>query len=1197
MAFDIPLDTLLAQANASHPDHSAWVSANAGSGKTFVLARRVIRLLLNGTEPSRILCLTFTKAAAAEMSNRVFSELSSWTALSDDALKEKLKEIEGKIPDEATMQRARRLFARALETPGGLKIQTIHAFAERLLHQFPLEANVPAHFEILDDQLSAELLQMALSHAMRSARLGLRPDWQDALNRLIDHMGDGDIQTALTDLVRNREGFGRFLDMSEGAPAANGAEGLDAALNVLAHGLGLAPGESLDALDASLPYGPGFDRAAIDALASLFETGGKRDKDQAALMRALLVTDQLEDQIALWQQIFRRKDGAAKADSTMASKKMREADPSLSGRIDREQARLEALKDKRSALLTLDVSRALFTLADGVIGYYERSKAARGLMDFDDLILKAADLLRPINAAAWVHYKLDQGIDHILVDEAQDTNPHQWAIIRQLGEEFFSGDSGRAENRTIFAVGDEKQSIYSFQGAEPKWFANMRRFFKKRAAEAQKPFHDIKLRLSFRSTPHILRSVDAVFSSETTYEALSSDKEATTHEPIRRKDPGLVEIWPLYQPVDQEIDEDWAKPLDAQGDLSPPVQLSRMIARTIRHWIEAKEPLEGRGRAIQAGDILVLVRKRGAFVTAVNRALKEEGLPVAGADRLALLDHIAVMDLLALGEVMLLPEDDLSLASILKSPLFGLSEDRLFDLAHQGGKRQKSLWDSLKICTKQNEPHNADLVAIYEQLSQWQSQVDFQPPFDFFAQILGPDGKRRAFVERLGPEADEVIDEFLSRALDFEKSQTPNLQAFLAAMRQGGAEIKRDMGAADDQIRVMTVHGSKGLEAPIVFLVDGTGHPSSAQHHPHLVTLVPNEGNDPIESNPAPIVWKAPSAHQPKEVKHSLGKLDQEAEEEYLRLLYVAMTRAEDRLYLCGYQGKREASDNCWYQVAKRSLSDNLTETIHPLSGDIVYRWHLAGSFAPKSQIPDQATAEEQEKPKDLPGWLTEAAPPPSTALPTLQPSRAADREEADSTPPLPPAPSLAQNNSASHVHQWEPRRRGLLIHSLFEHLPQLDEADRWHSGLAYLERMARDMPEDARHALLTEVIALLDHPDYSAFFSSQSIAELSITGHVTIHGEEHYVSGQIDRLLVAERDVTLIDFKTNRKIPGNVEDIPFSYQLQMALYARLLAPLYPEKKIRCKLLWTAAPRIMEVTEDQRRSALCEIGVDVQIGS
>ncbi|WP_157967498.1 double-strand break repair helicase AddA [Cohaesibacter intestini] len=1194
MAFDIPADTLLAQANASHPDYSAWVSANAGSGKTFVLARRVIRLLLNGTEPSRILCLTFTKAAAAEMSNRVFAELSGWTELSDAALKDKLTEIEGKAPSDATLQLARRLFARALETPGGLKIQTIHAFAERLLHQFPLEANVPAHFEILDDQLATELLQAALGHVMRSARLGKRPDWQQALNLLIDHMGDGDIQTALADLVRRRDGFGRFLEMSEGTKAAGGETGLEAALAALAQGLDLSPSDSLAALTASIPFGPGFDRDAIAALAPLFETGGKRDKDQAALMRVLLAADSEAVQVSLWQQIFRKKDGAAKADSTFASKKMREAEPSLSGRTDREQTRLDALADKSNALVTLEVSRALFTLADGVIGHYERAKAARGLMDFDDLILKAADLLRPVNAAAWVHYKLDQGIDHILVDEAQDTNPHQWAIIRQLGEEFFYGDSGRAENRTIFAVGDEKQSIYSFQGAEPKWFADMRRFFKQRANEAKKPFHDIKLRLSFRSTPHVLRSVDSVFSIESTYDALSSDKEATVHEPIRQRDPGLVEIWPLYEPVEQEIDEDWAKPLDAQGDLSPPVQLARTIARTVRHWIETGERLEGSGRAITAGDILVLVRKRGAFVTAVNRALKEEGLPVAGADRLALLDHIAVMDLLSLGDVMLLPEDDLSLAAVLKSPLFGLSEERLFDLAHQSGGRRRSLWDSLKKRAESGAAADADFAEIFAQLFRWQSQIDFQPPFDFFAQVLGPDGKRQAFVERLGPEADEVIDELLSRALDFEKTQTPNLQAFLAAMRQGGAEIKRDMGAADDQIRVMTVHGSKGLEAPIVFLVDGTGQPANARHHPHLVTLT-HDDPDPLSDHPDLMVWKAPTANQPSPVKQSLSKLDREAEEEYLRLLYVGMTRAEDRLYLCGYRGKREASENCWYEVARRSLSDKLLEVAHPLSGDVVHRWQLEGSFVAKDG--------KQEGPKGadiphapLPDWLRQPASPAPTAQSMLQPSRAADMQEAEHSP-VPTLGSDLAGTRTPQIHDWEPRRRGLLMHALFEHLPQVNQADRSAAADAYLARMASDMPAPARKALLEEVERLLDHPDYAALFGKDSLAEISISGQVVIEGEIRSVSGQIDRLLVEEDQVTLVDYKTNRHVPTDPRDIPFAYQVQLALYGHLLAPLYPGKAITCKLLWTASPAMMALSADQRHSALREIGVDLAIGS
>ncbi len=1181
MAMQIPLETQEAQSRASDPENSAWVSANAGSGKTFVLARRVIRLLLAGTEPSKILCLTFTKAAAAEMSNRVFRQLSGWTELSDDALRQELLSLDGKRPTDPQLQRARRLFARALETPGGLKIQTIHAFAERLLHQFPLEANVPAHFEILDDQLASELLSASLSHVMRAARLEIRPQWTAALGLLINHMGDMDIQGALISVVRDREGFGRFMEGAEISTPGAGSTGLEAAVASLAAALGLEAGDSLASLDAAIPFGPDFAAGYLSALAPLFETGGKRDKAQAVLMRSLLAHPPLGEQISLWLELFRKKDGKAKSLSYMASKKMIEGDLGLEGAIEREQTRLNALFDKRNALVTLEVSRALFTLAEGVISYYERAKAARGLMDFEDLILKAAQLLRPVRAAAWVHYKLDQGIDHILVDEAQDTNPHQWEIIQQLGEEFFSGDSARDVNRTIFAVGDEKQSIYSFQGAKPKWFADMRRHFGRQAERAGKPFHDIKLRLSFRSTPHVLKSVDQVFSSATTYEALSSDKQKTDHEPIRGRDPGLVEVWPLYERTEPTMDEDWAKPLDAQGDADPQVRLAKDIAKTIRHWLDTGQHLEGNGRKITAGDVLVLVRKRGAFVNAVNRALKEAGLPVAGADRLALLDHIAVMDLLALGDIMLLPEDDLSLAAVLRSPLFGLSDERLRDLAYQPGGRSANLWDVLRKRADAGASGDEDFAAIFAQLSRWQGQIDFQPPFDFFAQILGPEGKRRAFIERLGPEADEVIDELLSRALDFEKKQTPNLQSFLAAMRQGGAEIKRDMGAAEGQIRVMTVHGSKGLEAPIVFLVDGTGKPANARHHPHLVDLETPDGSPNLK------VWKASSAHQPAPVAAALSRLDAEAEEEYLRLLYVGMTRAEDRLYLTGYTGVRAPAENCWYEVTRRALSEELQEVLHPVTGDPIYRWHLAGNFRDRDAI-ETAPASGAVDSEALPDWLFRKAsePPRPTAL--LQPSKAAEKIEAERGSPQ----LVASGNSHSPVHDWEPRRRGTIIHALIENLPQIAESERKIAGLSYLSHVAKDMPETARIAVLDEVLQLLSNPDFADLFSPDSLAEVAIAGVVTVDGEDHTVSGQIDRLVVREDRVIIVDYKTNRSIPASPEAIPLAYRSQMALYARLLEPLYPGKTVETLLLWTAEPSIMQVSKGLRQSALDEIGVN-----
>ncbi|MCT4655741.1 MAG: double-strand break repair helicase AddA [Cohaesibacter sp.] len=1191
MVFQIPETTRSAQALASDPYRSSWVSANAGSGKTFVLSQRVIRLLLAGTDPSRILCLTFTKAAAAEMANRVFQRLSEWTSLDDTKLGEILHELEGRPASDEEQARARRLFARALETPGGLKIQTIHAFAERLLHQFPLEANVPAHFEILDEQLAAEMLDKALGYVLTAARTQTRTDWTKALDHLIGSMGDMDIRAALASLIRNREGFGRFIE-SSGAncpqdPSAHnssamdddmGATGIEAALSHLAATLGIAPNDSLEALQKEFVPSPHFSPDYLAQLADLFEGGGKRDKDQAALLRAILSHTDPALRVRDWLQFFRKKDGAAKSLSFTASKKMLTAEPSLEGTIAREQDRLDALAERRKSILTLAGSRSLFILAEGVIGHYERAKTARGLMDFDDLIIKAADLLKPVNAAAWVHYKLDQGIDHILVDEAQDTNPRQWEIIQRLGEEFFVGDSQRATERTIFAVGDEKQSIYSFQGAEPKWFADMRSFFAGRAEQAQKPFHKIDLQLSFRSTPHILKAVDQVFSQQDQYHALTADNEPTVHEAIRHRDPGLVELWPLLLPSEQEEQEDWAAPLDAQTDASPPVQLARDIAATIKDWIDRGEHLAGSGKRITPGDVLILVRKRGGFVNAVNRALKEAGLPVAGADRLALLDHIAIMDLLSLGDVMLLPQDDLSLACVLKSPLFDFSEDQLFELAKVpdgAKKRDTSLWDLLRLAYER-DPQTL-FGRTFSQLREWQKKIDFQPPFDFYAQLLGPGGKRAAFIERLGPEADEVIDELLSRALDFEKKQTPNLQAFLAAMRQGGGEIKRDMGAAENQIRVMTVHGSKGLEAPIVFLVDGTGKPANPRHHPHLVTLAAKGQSADL------MAWKGARADQPAQVSASLTELDQKAEEEYLRLLYVGMTRAEDRLYLCGYTGKSGPADKCWYNIMSNRLKEDAKSVKHPVTGGDILRWELAQDFSPR-EADESIGLLAPSAPAHLPDWFHVPADAEEVRLPALQPSKAADLAEER-------APGLAGPMQASSTYEWEPRRRGTLLHTLFEHLPMIPQ-DEWQMrGLAYLARLAPDMEPNAHQALLEEALSVLQHPDFSALFDPSSQAEVSLAGWVETEQGPRDVSGQVDRLVIKDDTILVLDYKTNRQIPQSDADIPTEYQIQMALYAHLLEPLYPGKALKTILLWTSGPELREVSAHQRQNALDHIGV------
>ncbi|MDQ4135433.1 MAG: UvrD-helicase domain-containing protein, partial [Pseudomonadota bacterium] len=654
------------QRRAADPAASAWVSANAGSGKTKVLSDRVLRLLLAGTPPGKILCLTFTKAAAANMAIRVFERLGRWVTLEEESLARELAELEGRRPDLDTLRFARRLFARAVETPGGLKIDTIHAFCERILHMVPFEANVPARFAVLDEAQSAEMMEEITARVLGeagSAASPLNEPW-----RIVSRTAAGEGFDALIRATVRQ----RWLFTDEARPAE--------AIRRLRRRLALDPDTTPDGIvRAMLEDGlsPGEWPAVADTLA---QSPAPTDQKQANLLRNAAAAADPQERLALYRTIFFTGEGEPRA--SLATKKV---DPVIKEQLTKEQARLVALDDVLKSAQAVERTEALFTLAGAIRRGVEAEKARLGALDFDDLIAKTLELLAR-GEAAWVLYKLDRGVDHILVDEAQDTNPEQWEILRRLTEDFTAGaGAAGGRTRTIFAVGDPKQSIYGFQGADPQKFEESRRHWRRAVTGAALRFEDVPLTVSFRSAKGVLSAVDATFALPDHYRGLSFEDGATgtVHETTRGTAPGLVELWPVERPEEAEEPDAWVLPVDAPERSAPPLVLARRIARAIQAWTHEGDEW---GRRWRPGDILILVKKRSAAFFAVIRALKDAGIPVAGADRLDIGRHIAVQDLVAAGRAALLPQDDLTLAAVLKSPLVGLTEDDLLRFAARRGE-------------------------------------------------------------------------------------------------------------------------------------------------------------------------------------------------------------------------------------------------------------------------------------------------------------------------------------------------------------------------------------------------------------------------------------------------------------------------------------------------------------------------------
>ena len=960
---EIPAGTRIAQARASNPRSSAWVSANAGSGKTHVLVQRVLRLLLGGAPPSRILCLTFTKAAAANMAERVFRTLARWTRLADEELRAAIIEAGAAAPDAARLAFARRLFARTIETPGGLKIQTIHAFCERLLHLFPFEANVAAGFRVVEEREAALLLERAradgLAAALREA------GGEQRLAALAREAGVEGFDALL------REALGLRAEIAEALAHWGDRAGYGEAL---AKRLGLAPGEDVAAIEAAMRMGrkDGEWKVTVVQLAS----GSKKDADLAAALREALEAADPDAALAAYLSVFFTKAGEPRggADRKLVTKPLEGRFPGLLARLQAEQDRLIGLREKLKAAQTLARSRDLIALASAILSAYARLKAQRGLLDFDDLIERTLALLSRSDAA-WVLYKLDSGIDHILVDEAQDTSKEQWEILKRLAEDFTSGKGAREIIRTFFAVGDEKQSIYSFQGAAPKMFAEMRREFATRHRRADLAFAEVPLHLSFRSAAIVLEGVDKTFGIAETWRGMAADEEkAPPHVAFRAALPGLVEVWEPIAGTSETASDDWLMPVDAPSSQDPAVQLARRIAGVVAGWLSPESPervydaQSGAPRPIAPGDVMILVRSRGAFFEAMIRALKEADVKAAGADRLALGEHIATMDLVAAGRAALLPDDDLALACALKSPLLGLDEDDLMALAP---RREGSLAQAL------GEAADPRYAQAHRRLEIWRERAPHLSPFAFYARLLNEDGGRQAILSRLGSEAGDAIDEFLSLALAFEESNPPSLLAFLDEIESADISVKRDMEASGDSVRVMTIHAAKGLEAQIVFLPDTCGGPSG-RHDPKLFTLdAINPGDPPL------IAWSPREASDPSGVAQARAVVREAAAGEHRRLLYVAMTRAAERLIVAGFHGPRGKARDCWYDMARAGLDGAMKAAPSPWSADENI-WRLGESWRAAAGIRADAVKGLQE----LPRWLRVRAAPERTPA-ALNPSRA----------------------------------------------------------------------------------------------------------------------------------------------------------------------------------------------------------------
>ena len=1133
------------QMAAVTPEDTVWLSASAGTGKTQVLSSRVLRLLLRpGIAPAQILCLTFTKAGATEMAERINDRLARWVRLPATELAAELQAIGAEFGPEA-QARARTLFAAVLDCPGGgLRIDTIHAFAQWLLGAFPHEAGLIPGSRPMEDRERLVLMRQVLADLLTDAEAGGRQDLLDALAALSLRMAPEAVEHFLLRCAEAREAwFG---------PGA-WQEPLRTRVNQL---LGLAADASTDDL-AALCADDGFDVASLRrCLATLAEWDTATGRDGAAAIGGWLALDppaRANGLDALFEALFAKTSGAPRQLANVLKR-----DPDYEDYIVRVGDCIGKVRESRALLALADLLTPALTLGRAFALAWDEAKRREGLVDFDDQIRRAAELLASPDYGQWIGYKLDRRFDHILVDEAQDTNAAQWRIIDALTQEFFVGDGQRGDVlRTLFVVGDYKQAIFRFQGTSPENFQAARDRVRtamlgaaSNAADGQdvRTLRDLGLERSFRTAQPVLDFVDDAI-AHVGHARFGLSEAPERHEGEKR--PGYVALWRTVGGKSEGNgdgdDEDLAEDAGESGEggpgwLSrPDRQMADRIAQQIRGWMDHGFPLlKGKARRAGPGDVMVLVRKRRELAGLIVARLHAAGVPVAGVDRLRLGAPLAVRDLVAALRFAAQPLDDLNLAALLVSPLVGWSQEDL--LEHGYRDRHARLWEHLR---RQRHP-------VIERLGELLARADFAPPQALLHWLLvGPWQGRRQLIARLGREANDPIDELLNAASAYAATATPSLAGFLAWFDAGEGELKREASGGGGLVRVMTVHGSKGLQAPIVILADAAGNPE--QGRGARIDL-----SDPS----APETRRLPLPDLRKEER--AGRIAAEYEtarraedQEHWRLLYVAMTRAEEALFIGGALGSREteAAEASWYAQLSQVFAEG--EWI----ADPLWGGRLEHGQRPEAP-PAPPTSLDLPLPPPLPAWLTgPLAPEPRPPRP-LAPS--ALGEDAAPDPPLPPGAGL------------EAARRGVLIHRLLERLPEIAPDERAFAAEAWLARRGADLSPREQDEIVAAALAVIEDPRWADLFAPGALAEVPIAALVG----ERVVAGTIDRLLIAPDRLRLIDFKTARRPPASLDEVPEATLRQMAAYAAALEVAYPGRTVEAAVLYTQAPRLIALPPD-----------------
>jgi len=1118
---------------AANPYINATVTASAGSGKTYMLVTRILRLLLEDTPPGSILALTFTRKAAAEMQQRLSERLYQLATVDDEKLLKLLSELD---LDAGYQQKARSLYEAHQYCDYPVRTLTFHSFCQDLLTRFPLEADVPPNFDLLE---SAELLiQQARDALFNEATLDMQGELASHLQQLSNRCGGlFNLEKVLNNFLQHRSDWWAYTDNVEPQQKIEFAR--QQLATTLDFNADIDPVEDL------------FSHLMIQRIQKfsilLGQTGTKTNLKFADILATWLVNtpkDETNFQLVKGCFLTQKNTPLSRKDTATLRKKL--GDTSADFFLESHEiisTKIIDTLDKINKQKCWQLNYHWFYCGEKLIEHYQTLKKQQRLLDFTDLEWRSYKLLQDSENALWIQYKLDQQIQHLLIDEFQDTNPTQWQLIFPLLEEMCAAES--EQHRSVFLVGDEKQSIYSFRRAKPELQQQASDWLKQNLnAEA------FPLNKSWRSSPAIIKIVNAVFSQNDFLVNLPTFIEHETH---HKNLAGKVEALPLWRIGDAEKN---IEPTYCRNPLHEPrteisglhQQEAKQIAAHIKQLLIDKTAVEenAQQRPLNYNDIFILLRKR-AHVADYERALRDAGIAYLGTNRGSFLSCLEIRDMEALIDTLLTPFNNLALAQVLKSPLFSASDD---DLQLIASPKLKGHWfERLQTLSTELEPLHP-LHRAWQHLNEWRLLADKIPVHDLldkiFAQSDCLERYKRSTPEPLQARVQANLTLFLEMALDLDSGRYPSLMHFLFYLRSlknttSDAPDEAPMQTREPRVRIMTIHASKGLEAPVVYLADTI---NVAKDHSSLSTLI----DWPVENKqPGHFQLVPPSKLQDSATKSFTKKLKLTQQKEDANLLYVAITRARQYLFISGCQPDKGPFTN-WYQPvfdALKTLTGNTEDD---------FLSYVFGEQQQCSEHPSDKVSIE-DNPIEINDKLTKKIDVPLKPQVIIAPSRVEHYAAHDTN-------ELSQNTS------FNARQRGIAIHRMLEFLCE----DENISDTSLLQKIFFEIQLD--YTSLNDCLSVaknnFQHRNLQNIFKPQSAMKIFNECPIQYQHNQNLVYGIIDRLIITQNSVTIVDYKTHQHAtPENIKEISQQYIQQMQLYANGLTTLWPDKKIEMYLLFT----------------------------